>query len=346
MILTITPNPALDLTWHVDALTPGATHRMPVGASRAGGKGLNVARVLHATGHGVLALTTAGGASGDAFLADLEASRVPHEVLVTAGDTRRSVAIVDRRADETTILNEFGAELSPDEARAFADAAGRLAAAAAAVAICGSLPPGFGPESLGDLVGRLVAAGTPVIVDTSGPGILAAARAGAHALKPNRDELESATGHADPLAGARALVELGAGLVVVSLGAEGMILVGRTGPAVHARLPRPLRGNATGAGDAAVAAIAAAFADGAVPVGSGADDTEDPAARRAELARRATAWSASAVLMPIAGELSPDHVAMEHEVLVSFVDPVDPWTGTGVSTVSTASADRIHEDPR
>ena len=51
MILTVTPNPAIDLTWHVDRLTPGATHRVPTGASRAGGKGLNAARVLH---HGLL----------------------------------------------------------------------------------------------------------------------------------------------------------------------------------------------------------------------------------------------------------------------------------------------------
>jgi len=338
VILTVTPNPALDLTWHVDALTPGATHRMGPGAARAGGKGLNVARVLHATGHEVLALATAGGASGDALRADLEASGVPNRVLPVAGATRRSVAIVDDRSGETTILNEFGAALSPDEAASLAANAERLAASADAVAICGSLPPGFGPETLGELVGRLVATGTPVVVDTSGPGILAAARAGAHALKPNRDELEAATGHADPVTGARELIDLGARLVVVSLGADGLVVVGRTGPPVRARLPRPLHGNATGAGDAAVAAIAVALADG-----GGAPDREPDLgaalARRIELARRATAWSASAVLMPVAGELSPEHAAIEREVLV---EPIDP------SAASTGPAPIAHfdEDPR
>ena len=48
MILTLTPNPAVDITWHVDQLTPGTTHRVPPAVARAGGKGLNVARVLHA----------------------------------------------------------------------------------------------------------------------------------------------------------------------------------------------------------------------------------------------------------------------------------------------------------
>lgn len=313
MIITVTPNPALDLTWHVRALAPGETHRIPPGVSRAGGKGVNAARVLHAAGHPVIALATAGGASGDEFRTELEASEVPHELLPVGGATRRSVAIVDDASGETTILNEFGAALGPDEAVRLATSAERLARSARAVAICGSLPPGFTPEALGGLVGRLVAARARTVVDTSGPGILAAARAGAHALKPNRDELAAATGHTDPLSGARALIALGARLVVVSLGADGLIVVPRSGAPVHARLPRPLRGNATGAGDAAVAAIAAALADG--------DDldaeTEPAAARLADLARRATAWSASAVLMPVAGELSPRHAELEHEVLVS-----------------------------
>lgn len=317
MILTVTPNPALDLTWHVESLTPGATHRMPAGSARAGGKGLNAARVLHAAGHDVLALATVGGASGDEFRGELEASGVPHHLLAIAGATRRSVAIVDHASGETTILNELGEPLSPHEATSLADTAERLGTTARVVAICGSLPPGFESAALGELVARLVAAGTRVVVDTSGPGILAAARAGAYALKPNRDELAAATGHADPLTGARALLDLGARLVVVSLGADGLIVAARRGAPVHARLPRPLHGNATGAGDAAVAAIAAALADGDELHDELDGDTDAAAGRRDGLARRATAWSASAVLMPVAGELSPEHSALEHEVLVS-----------------------------
>ncbi len=103
----------------------------------------------------------------------------------------------------------------------------------------------------------------PVVVDTSGAGLLAAARAGAHALKPNREELAEATGLADPLDGARALLDLGARLVVVSLGADGLLAIGRHGaPVVRADCPGSLHGNATGAGDAAVAAIAVSLAAG------------------------------------------------------------------------------------
>ncbi|MFD4420686.1 1-phosphofructokinase family hexose kinase [Agromyces sp. NPDC058484] len=313
MILTVTPNPALDMTWHVDGLTPGQTHRVPAGASRAGGKGLNVARVLHAEGHDVLALATAGGATGAEFTAELAASGVPHRLLPVTAPTRRSIAVVDDRSGDTSILNEVGATLDAADAAALLGEAARLGRNARAVAVSGSLPPGFGTDDLGDLVADLVRAGTPVVADTSGPGLLATARAGAHALKPNREELEWATGRSDPLDGARALLELGARLVVVSLGADGLVVAGRTGDAIHARLPRPLHGNATGAGDAAVAAIVAALASGD-DLGA---DTDAAARARTDLARRATAWSASAVLMPLAGELSPRHPELEAEVVVA-----------------------------
>jgi 1-phosphofructokinase family hexose kinase len=315
MIVTVTPNPAVDLTWHVDMLVPGATHRVPTGASRAGGKGLNTARVLHATGHDVLALATAGGATGDELRADLEASGLPHRLVPTRAATRRTVAIVDERVGETSILNEFGASLASAEARALADAAAELGRDADAVAISGSLPPGFGRGKLGALVERLVD-GVPVVVDTSGPGILAAASAGATALKPNREELAAATGLDDPLDGARTLLARGARVVVVSLGSDGLLVVGRDGAPVRGQLPRVLHGNATGAGDAVVAAIAVSLAEG----DDLWSDTEAAADARARLARRATAWSASAVLMPLAGELSPDHAELADEVRITTID--------------------------
>jgi 1-phosphofructokinase family hexose kinase len=312
MILTVTLNPAVDMTWRVDALTPGATHRVPTGSSRAGGKGVNVARVLYAQGHEVLALSTVGGANGAMFEDELRASGIPHRLIRVSAPTRRSIALVDDSRGETTVLNEHGSALAPVQVAALAATATRLGHRARAVAISGSLPPGFDPEQLGALVAGLVVAGTPVVVDTSGAGLRAAARAGATALKPNGEELAEATGEADPLAGARSLLALGARLVVVTLGGDGLVLLDRTHPPLQARLPRPLHGNATGAGDAAVAAITAALAAGTDLEG----DPERSASARMDLARRATAWSASAVLMPLAGELSPDHAALEAEVAV------------------------------
>lgn len=64
MILTVTANPALDVTYRVGTLVPHGTHRVSAVAERAGGKGLNVARVLHTLGVPVLATGLLGGATG------------------------------------------------------------------------------------------------------------------------------------------------------------------------------------------------------------------------------------------------------------------------------------------
>ncbi|MGN8552151.1 UNVERIFIED_CONTAM: PfkB family carbohydrate kinase [Microbacterium sp. SLM126] len=313
MILTVTPNPAIDITWHVDRLTPGATHRAPRGVSRAGGKGLNVARVLHQMGHDVVALTTVGGTTGREFRSDLERSGIPHRLIPTTASTRISAAIVDDEAGGTSMINEIGDPLTNEESGGLADAANELAASADAVAISGSLRAGFDTGELSALVER-VTRHAPTVVDTSGSGIVAAAQAGAHVLKPNREELAAVTGYADPHRGAWELVALGARLVVASLGSDGLLVVAAAGPAVTARLAAPLRGNATGAGDAAVAAISVALA-------SRHDLWSDrPSAHdaRVALARRAAAWSAAAVLMPLAGEVSGSRATVESDILIGL----------------------------
>ncbi|WP_406247642.1 1-phosphofructokinase family hexose kinase [Microbacterium sp. M] len=299
MILTATPNPALDLTWVVDRLQVGGTHRAEAGAVRAGGKGLNVARVARAAGADVRAVTTVGGATGDEFRHDLEASGVPHRLIPVAASTRRSAAWVDDALGDTTIVNERGVNPSDEEWTRVVDAVREEVTTASVLVIAGSLPPGAPPSLLPQLIG--LGAGIDVIVDTSGAGLLAAADAGAAVLKPNRAELVEATGIADPFAGARELLRRGAGLVLLSLGPEGLCAIG-DGASLQARLPEPLAGNPTGAGDAAVAAVACLLDAG----------IRDPET----ILRRAAAWSAAAVLMPLAGEISLRWRELEHELIV------------------------------
>lgn len=306
MILTVTPNPALDLTWRVDRLVEGGTHRADAGAARAGGKGLNVARVAHAEGADVLAVTTVGGRVGEEFAEELRASGVPHALVPVAAETRRSIAVVDAALGDTTIINERGVNPTDVEWSALlAEVVERLAGTRVLV-VSGSLPPGA-PESL---IPMLIAvgrdAGVPVIVDTSGSALLLAADAGASVLKPNAAELVEATGIADPVDGARSLIARGAELVLLSLGAEGMLAVTGT-ELVHARLDEPLSGNPTGAGDAGVAACAVLYAAG----------VRDPE----QILRRATAWSAAAVLTPLAGDISSRWTELEQQLRISHPDP-------------------------
>ncbi|WP_226533496.1 1-phosphofructokinase family hexose kinase [Microbacterium paraoxydans] len=306
MILTVTPNPALDLTWRVDRLVEGGTHRADAGAARAGGKGLNVARVAHAEGASVVAVTTAGGRVGEEFAAELDASGVPHVLVPVIAETRRSIAVVDESLGDTTIINERGSNpADPEWAALLAEVVERLPGTRVLV-VSGSVPPGAPESLLPMLIGVGRDAGVPVIVDTSGPALLRAADAGATVLKPNAAELVEATGITDPVAGARSLIARGTELVLLSLGAAGMLAV-TASALVHARLDAPLAGNPTGAGDAGVAACAVLYAEG----------VRDPE----QILRRATAWSAAAVLTPLAGDISPRWTELEQQLLLSHPDP-------------------------
>lgn len=309
MIVTVTPNAAVDLTYSLPDIRFGDTNRVATAIARAGGKGLNVARVIHQQGHKVEAIATAGGLTGRALVGDLARAGIRTRIVTVAGDTRRTIALVESRRERTTILNEHGVDHTPQEWLQLTKATTAALAAASCLVGSGSLPPGADKGFYAQLVALARERDVPSVIDTSGPALLAAARAGASVLKPNREELVQATGISDPVDGARALLQLGAELVLVSIGDRGMIALSREYPQapLHARLPRVLAGNATGAGDAAVAGVAVALSKGTTDVEA--------------LLRQATAWSAAAVLMPLAGEISADHAIFTEELTVDrFVE--------------------------
>jgi 1-phosphofructokinase family hexose kinase len=317
VIVTVTPNPALDLTYTLPRVELGESHRVPAAITRAGGKGLNVARVLHQLGRPVLAITAVGGLPGEEFAAELDVSGVPHHLIRVSGSTRRTIALVEQGTGDpgrTSNFNEQGQDHTPAEWQHLTDAVTSTLATARCLVGSGSLPAGADPGFFAGLVALARAAGVPSVMDASGDALLAAAEAGATVLKPNQRELAEATGDADPVRAARRLVAAGAGLVLVSLGAAGMLGVSAVDPdrIWRVRLPRALHGNPTGAGDAAVAAVASILAE--APTGAPAD----PAA----ILRLATAWSQAAVLMPLAGEISPDHESLAAGLVVDHVpDP-------------------------
>ncbi len=286
VILTVTLNAALDVTYHVPALTPGSAHRVEPTGARAGGKGVNVARVLHALGHETLVTGFAGGDTGRAIRADLAAGGIGERLVEIDAPARRTVTIVSTGDGAATAFNEPGPRLSVEEWTWFVGRFHELASRARVVVLAGSLPPGLPDHAYAQLIGATT---TPTILDTSGPPLLEGVAARPRVVKPNADEL-AVTGLADPLAAARRLRERGAGAVVASRGAEGMVAV--TGDGTwHAGVPEPLRGNPTGAGDACVAALAAGLAAG----------TPWPA-----LLADAVALSAAAVACPLAGDVDLD----------------------------------------
>ena len=136
----------------------------------------------------------------------------------------------------------------------------RLLGDAAVVVLSGSQPPGVPVDGYAELTRLAGAAGATVVLDAAGPALRAALAARPHLVKPNRRELAelldaNLDGLDDLLAAGRSLVEAGAGSVLVSLGADGLVALTPAG-CFRAKLPAPVAGNPTGAGDALAAAVA------------------------------------------------------------------------------------------
>ncbi|GAA3392839.1 1-phosphofructokinase family hexose kinase [Streptomyces roseoviridis] len=290
MILTVTLNTALDLTYEVAALTPHSSHRVSRVVERPGGKGLNVARVLGALGHETVVTGFAGGTTGEtvrALLAARTAGQPVRDALVpTTGATRRTIAVVDASSGDTTQLNEPGPAITPGEWAAFTTRFTELLGDARAVALCGSLPPGIHVGAYAELVRLARAAGVPVLLDTSGEPLRRGIAARPDVIKPNAEELAQLTGSREPHRAARDARRRGAHTVVASLGPDGLLAATPDG-LWQAAPPAPVRGNPTGAGDSAVAALLAGLVDGT--------DWPDRLAH-------AVALSAATVLSPVAGE--------------------------------------------
>ncbi|MFI9274386.1 1-phosphofructokinase family hexose kinase [Kitasatospora sp. NPDC052896] len=289
MILTVTLNAALDVTYRVPALRPHGSHRVTEATARAGGKGVNVARVLARMGRTTLVTGLVGGAAGATVRADLAAAGLPDALLPIAGETRRTVAVVDRLAADATMFNEPGPAVTAGEWSSFTDHFGALLERAEVVVLAGSLPPGLPDDAYATLVRAARGRGVPVLLDTSAPWLLPALAAGPDLVKPNADELREATGLAEPHRAAAALLDRGAGAVVASLGPDGLLATTPDGSWL-ATPPERLAGNPTGAGDSAVAALT-----------TGLLDSLPWPARLA----RAVALSAATVLAPTAGDYDP-----------------------------------------
>ncbi|MEU0784443.1 1-phosphofructokinase family hexose kinase [Streptomyces sp. NPDC006173] len=255
MILTVTLNTALDITYRVRSLRPHASHRVSEVTERPGGKGLNVGRVLAALGHEVTVTGFTGGATGRTVRERLAGTpRIEDALVPVAQPTRRTIAVVDTTTGDTTQLNEPGPEITPAEWAALQETYERLLRSASAVALCGSLPPGVPVGAYAQLVRAARALAVPVLLDTSGEPLRRGVAARPDIVKPNADELAELTGSHEPLQAARNARRRGAHAVVASLGPEGLLAHTPDG---HWRARPPVRahGNPTGAGDSAVAGL-------------------------------------------------------------------------------------------
>ncbi|MET0235785.1 MAG: 1-phosphofructokinase family hexose kinase [Kibdelosporangium sp.] len=266
MIVTVTLNAALDVTYRVPELRPGGTHAVQDVHTRPGGKGVNVADVLTQLGEPVIATGFAGP----------HLRRLLPEFVPIAAESRRTVTVL--AAAEATLFSEPGPAVSPREWAALLAEYDRLAANASVVVLSGRLP-GVPDDAYAQLITRSPA---PVILDAEGDALRHGITAGPALIKPNHDELTGLLGRQPDLPADR--TRLGVN-VAATLGAHGAVLATSDGT-WRAQPPRAITGNPTGAGDAFTAALAVGLTH---------------ARPWPRILADAVALSAAAVAVPVAG---------------------------------------------
>ncbi|SHJ36343.1 fructose-1-phosphate kinase [Malonomonas rubra DSM 5091] len=305
-IVTITLNPAIDLACTVPGFTYGAVNRVVASRTDAGGKGVNIARLLRQFELPVAATGFLGEDNPHLFEKLFRNLGIEDAFVRVPGETRIGIKILDPSDHSTTDLNLPGLSPQQQQIDQLLKTVKQQAEAAALVIIAGSIPVGLDAEIVAQLVKVIKQQGAKAYVDTSGPALRFAIDARPSLVKPNIDELSEYVGRPlqvdEAIAEARKLVNSGIETVVVSLGAEGAFFVDASG-CVQTKPPEIEAVSTVGAGDAMVGSLAAGLLKGL---------------SLAERAKLATAVSAAIVTHAGPGLSSLDETnKLELQVLVT-----------------------------
>lgn len=264
-VLTVTLNPALDLSACVPQMEAGPKLRLSDPVLEPGGGGVNVARVIHVLGGDVTAWVALGGANGAQHLALMRKLGLSVRSFECPGETRQNWAVTDAHGQQFR-LQLPGPDWSADTgAAAIADI---VAQPAGLVVLSGSQPPGLDMRFPQILAARLGAG--RLVLDTSGAAleqVLARPEAPLHVLRLDQAEAEAQAGRAMPDAQdtARFAASLRAQgvaeMVAIARGADGNVLACREG-LFHCRPPQVPVASKIGAGDSFTGAFALALAKG------------------------------------------------------------------------------------
>ena len=260
MIVTVTPNPSLDITLGLDRFIHRGINRVQSSLREPSGKGLNVSLALHASGADTIAVLPLGGPAGRELAGLAEAYGVQLRIISIDGTVRSNVSLIENDG-ATTKLNEPGPELGEDEVTQLVVEALNASQRHGWLAYCGSLPRGFSPFQLARAIALAKQAGRNVALDTS-DAALHAVLSGPEAniptvIKPNTHELATVTGRGlltvgDVVGAADVLLQRGVETVLVSMGGDGGLLLDKAG-AVYGRAPVHRVVNTVGAGDSFLA---------------------------------------------------------------------------------------------
>lgn len=267
MILTVTMNPSVDISYPLDALKLDTVNRVSTVSKTPGGKGLNVTRVLSEVGEDVVATGLVGGKLGGFIKEKLDQAKIGNQFFDIRGDTRNCIAILHEGL-QTEIL-EAGPSIAPDEATTFLQHFKELSKDFDVIVISGSLPAGLPSDYYATVISLANANQTKVVLDCSGQALqdVLDQSEKPFVIKPNTEELAQLVGRevTDDIEDLMATLNQdlfdGIEWIIVSLGAKGAFA--KHGDKFYrVRIPKIEVVNPVGSGDSTVAGIASALVQG------------------------------------------------------------------------------------
>ncbi len=272
MIITVTLNAAIDKSLSVPSFRLGRRHRTVERRALAGGKGVNIARMLKTLGQPVIATGFQGGPTGTQIVAQLGEESILHDFVRIREESRTNTAVLDPTTGEQTEINEQGPSVDPEELEQFREKLLYLARGAAIVVFAGSLPRGIEPNFYAQLVRAMHKLDVMTIVDTDGEALRHAVRAEPDVVSPNVVEAEELVGHefnddADHAGAVREIVSLGARSAIMTMpdGCWAQMLTDGSPRVYRVTVPPQDSVAAVGSGDAFLAGYIAARYRGSSP---------------------------------------------------------------------------------
>lgn len=264
MILTLTMNPAVDIGYTLDSLQLDTVNRTNQVSKTAGGKGLNVTRVLQQLGSDVLATGLLGGHIGAFIKAQLDNNNTLNNFYQIHSETRNCIAIL-HEGKQTEIL-EAGPTITPEEQEGFFQHFTDLLSQTSLITISGSLPAGIDADFYSRLISQAAENNVRVLLDTSGKSLEHSLKAEQKPflIKPNQEELAALLGQEVATTVESIKEQLqhplfeGVEWIVISLGAKGAFAK-HNDEYYQVSIPKVNAVNPVGSGDSTIAGLAHAI---------------------------------------------------------------------------------------
>jgi tagatose 6-phosphate kinase len=262
MIATVTLNTSVDRRYNIKEIKKNTVQRTTDYQATAGGKGINVSRVINLLDQELVAMGFIGGFSGDFILNELEKLNIKSDFTRVKAATRTCLNLIDQNNDSIEIL-ENGPQITEAEKIRFLDNFEAKIGEFEVITISGSLPAGLENDFYQKIIKIAKKKNKAVILDTSGKALIGGIEAGPDIIKPNKSEIEAVIGFSidheiDFLKAGKKLQSMGAKNIALTLGKNGMYYLAED-ISYKVEIPKVDAVNATGSGDSVTAGLAVAI---------------------------------------------------------------------------------------